>query len=412
MELFGIYALYRPIRLSDFSEYELQKIRLGNLQLLPFRDRSGRRILSIVGNLAMEFDPTLRAKAYFYFWMIASDDIESQQKGVVFLVWPTLDNSVGSSNNNSASASGGRDRDSGGLRGGRSSNFTSTSSTISNKLKQAIPDQTDRRLHIKMNAAAPIRICAVHFCYPNKPFYHVLRSVMTMTLGIHYRHRLKFHVGEGIELQYILKSYGIPIENLPITDTGNIKTTYLKQWLRVRKIVEVEITPSGQSTKLLSIIECPRSVDVIFRPGTSMLCHPGNVTFRGLIESKQHRTAVKRSEKEKVALEIINDIQLLGGRFLNWNNIGYWMDITHNLPVCVDKIVVSYRDYKKKVRNATNAAMLMNNNSSSGNGNGSSSSGGNGNSNSNGNGNSSGSGGGSYPEERDGKKARTHSFDD
>ena len=37
LELFGIYALQRPIRLSDFTESELHIFRMGNLQLLPFR---------------------------------------------------------------------------------------------------------------------------------------------------------------------------------------------------------------------------------------------------------------------------------------------------------------------------------------------------------------------------------------
>jgi hypothetical protein len=267
--------------------------------------------------------PIRKLKAYFYFWMAASNDVETQQKGVVFLVWPTI-NKEGT--------------------------------TIS----QMIPNQTDRKLHIKCNEAAPIRICAVHFCFPNTPVFHLLRSVMTMTLGVSYRNRLKFHVGEGIELQYILKGFGIPIENLPITDTGNIKTTYLKQWLRVRKVIEVEMTPSGQSTKSLSIIECPRSFDVIFRPGTSMFSHPGNVTFRGLVESKQDRTTIKKTDKEMVALEIISDIQKLpngGGRFLIWDNTGYWSDISNDIPTCVEKIAVSYRDYKAKIRHSnTNIA--------------------------------------------------------
>ncbi|OEU23355.1 hypothetical protein FRACYDRAFT_233528 [Fragilariopsis cylindrus CCMP1102] len=331
-ELFGDYALERSIKLSDFSKHEIQILRTGYYQLWPFRDRAGRRILSIVGNLGMEFDPTLRTgpdpiKAYFYFWMVASNDVETQQKGVVFLVYPTISKKDGGSG-------------------------SSKGATISQMM---LPNQIDRILHKKCNEAAPIRIAAVHFCLPNTPFFHLLRSVMTMTLPVSYRNRLKFHVGEGIELQYILKGFGIPTENLPITDTGNIKTTYLKQWLRVRKVIEVEMTPSGQSTKTLSIIECPRSVDVIFRPGTSMLCHPGNVTFRGLVESKQHRTTVKKTDKEQVALEIINDIQNLpngGGRFLIWDNIGYWSDISNDIPICVEKIAISYRDYKSKIRHS------------------------------------------------------------
>ena len=155
LELYGIFALQRKIKLADFSKHEMQILRAGYFQIFPFRDRSGRRIMSIVGNMGAQYDPFVRLKAYFYFWMTAAEDVESQQKGVVFLVWP----------------------------GG--------SQSIKN-----IPSQKDRILHQKCNDAAPIRIAAVHFCFPNEPFYHFLRSIMTMTLGRSYRLRLKFHVGK------------------------------------------------------------------------------------------------------------------------------------------------------------------------------------------------------------------------
>ena len=60
--LFGEYALQRPIRLSDFPEEEMQAIRTGNLQLLPFRDRSGRRIITGVEGLAIQFEESLRVR--------------------------------------------------------------------------------------------------------------------------------------------------------------------------------------------------------------------------------------------------------------------------------------------------------------------------------------------------------------
>jgi len=308
VEMYGIFALQRKVQLTDFSKNELQILRAGYFQMFPFRDRSGRRVMCIVGNMGKEYDPCIRLKAYFYFWMAASEDIESQQKGVVFLVWP------------------------------------GTSSSVLN-----LPCRNDRILHMKCNQAAPIRIAAVHFCFPNETFFHLLRSMMAMTLAINYRYRLKFHVGEVTELRYHLRSYGIPVDLTPITDSGHIKTTYLKQWSRLRKIVEVGMTPDGIKTNKISIIECPRSNDVIFRPGTSNLCHPGNVVFRGLIEAKQNRTTVKRSEKEEVALEIIRDVQETGGHFLIWDNGGWWSKL-NDVNLISTKIAISYRDFKMKAQ--------------------------------------------------------------
>jgi len=308
VELYGLFALQRKVQLSDFSKNEMKILRAGYFQTLPFRDRSGRRIMCIVSTMGIQYDPMLRSKAYFYFWMTAAEDVESQQKGVVFLVWPGPTEGV-----------------------------------------RNIPNQTDRTLHMKCNEASPIRLAAVHFCYPNTPFFQLLRSIMAMTLSMTYRLRLKFHVGEGVELHYILKGYGIPIDLIPITDSGNVKTTYLKQWLRLRKIMEVGFLPSGVEAHNISIIECPRSNDVIFRPGTSMLCHPGNVFFRGLIEAKQDRITVKRVEKQEVALEIIHEVGQTGGRFLMWDNGGWWSEMD-DIAVIIDKIVISYRDFKTKVK--------------------------------------------------------------
>ena len=50
LELFGDFALQRAIRLSDFDKEELRFIRMGYYQFMPFRDRSGRRIVTFLQN--------------------------------------------------------------------------------------------------------------------------------------------------------------------------------------------------------------------------------------------------------------------------------------------------------------------------------------------------------------------------
>ena len=67
LDLFGDYILKRPILLSDFSWDELQVFRRGHLQLLPYRDRSGRRIFASVGGFASDCTLVARVSDYFYF---------------------------------------------------------------------------------------------------------------------------------------------------------------------------------------------------------------------------------------------------------------------------------------------------------------------------------------------------------
>ena len=46
--LFGDVVLERPVQLCDFNKRELQFMRTGCIQFLPFRDRSGRRIMIVI----------------------------------------------------------------------------------------------------------------------------------------------------------------------------------------------------------------------------------------------------------------------------------------------------------------------------------------------------------------------------
>ena len=49
-ELYGDIALQRPIRIDNLNRVELSYLKSGQYQLLPYRDRSGRRILVDVTN--------------------------------------------------------------------------------------------------------------------------------------------------------------------------------------------------------------------------------------------------------------------------------------------------------------------------------------------------------------------------
>jgi hypothetical protein len=52
-EIYGEFALRRPIRMQDFNREELAFLKSGQYQLLPYRDRGGRRIMAIVSDQRM-----------------------------------------------------------------------------------------------------------------------------------------------------------------------------------------------------------------------------------------------------------------------------------------------------------------------------------------------------------------------
>lgn len=302
--LFGEYALQRPIRLSDFSESEMQVVRTGNLQLLPFRDRSGRRIITGVEGLAIQFDQKIRFKILYYLMWVAGQDVETQSKGIVVIIWPVPEIALRHFKND-----------------------------LRNK-ERTIEDQT------MLYEGASIRVVVYHFCVPDNFLMNVFRKIFAITVGKDQRSRIKFHSGHDTQLKYLLKGYGIPIDLIPLTATGNVKTQNLRTWLKLRNTIE--------KAEDDSIIECPGSNDVLFRPSKLIKGHPGNVKFHNLIES-YHEKGVRTTAASK---QITDDILKDNGFILVWDKRGWWTKETDDSQMRF-KVSVSYRDFKKKNRAQT-----------------------------------------------------------
>jgi len=200
----------------------------------------------------------------------------------------------------------------------------------------------------------PVRTCSIHFCIPDIPLFHIYRACFILTMSNSYRNRMKFHHGENVEIRYALKGYGIPVELIPLTDTGNIKTIYLKQWMKLRRSIDAMKMSKKGLNVMLNVIECPRSQDVVFRSGTSMSCHPGNVRFRCLLESITCPDVVLiKTTQAELAEQVILKIQETGGRFLKWNNQGFWTEIRDKLQIH-SKVALSIRDFKYKSKTQRN----------------------------------------------------------
>jgi hypothetical protein len=258
--------------------------------------------------------------------LVASEDVESQRRGLISIVWPGRNHHTKSENEN----------------------------TI----------KLDRISFLKrVYANLPIRTCVIHFCFPNEPLFQIARPLFILSMP-DYLNRMKFHHAEYVETHYRLKGFGVPVELVPLTDTGNIKTVYLKQWIKIRRMIELEHSTSnddvasGSSTGELSvdgdtnedtsIIECPGLNDVAFRSGTALSCHPGNARFRYMVEMKL--AVVTDKTQAELAQQLVEEVESKGGKFLKWENKGhYWIELKDNLLVHT-KVAMSIRDYKYKAR--------------------------------------------------------------
>ena len=254
-------------------------------------------------------------KAIYYLDWVLTDDVETQRKGVVGVLW-------------------------------------CPSHIISSSLTQFRPGPKDHIKGPKYYKGVPARTVAIHVCLPNQPIFHLIWAVMAVCVGQE-RKRFIRHSGEGIEVQYRLHGYGIPVDLLPITETGNIKTKNHQQWLKVRRMIEREGKSTDDDESNDNIVECPRLNDVIFRVGDSYMHHPGNVMFRGLIESKyeEYNTA-GRNEKATIILSLVDAVLNRNGRFLVWD--AQWWTVLHDREKMRNKVAGAFKDQRRRLKASSN----------------------------------------------------------
>jgi len=366
LEIYGEKALQRPIRMTDLDKEDLSYLREGQVQVLPLRDRSGRRIVCLAANTLKEFPKRVLLKVYIYMYggVFTNNDVghlESQRKGVVVIVIP-----------------------------GHKVLGNDTMRDLERRLSWII---SRGKINDFVGSIIPMRIVAAHICLPEDAITRTLTSVYTMILSS-WLPKVKFHFGNALELRYKLQGYGIPIELIPSTDTGNIKSANLKQWIKLRRYLEWHV--QQQETNFYSsesesasdyessisnmtypshIVECPGSNDVIFRRGKSMNYHPGNVKFLNLIESdiQEHTFDAKTTQTRRMAIEkgIIRKVREGGGRFLTWEIENcWWVDMSKgnykgNCEIDKEiqrKIHYAFRDFRKKLLK-TQQNLIFNNSS-------------------------------------------------
>lgn len=333
-------ALKRQVRFSDFTKAEMKLFRKGFFQVLPVRDHAGRRVVSLLGGFEPGIDPIMRAKVTFYLLdVLTRENIETQQTGIVMVTEPYM------------WSTGDEKR--------------STSS-----LKFPHPQEglyyTKRVLE-----SMPDRLIAIHNCWPDNPAFRIISKLLTIygVSGSTQRLRLKFHHGAELELRYRLKSYGIPIELLPITETGSIKMGNHSHWMKTRKNIEQAMDKS------VTVVECPGLHDVGFRQGTSSMEHPGNVWCRDLIlflledrdlqikhnpniEFSSYNTtsgnnnSIAAKIHNEVVERCVNQVEQRGGRFLEWNKErSAWIQIQGGTKIR-QKVSVLFHSIDRRYRKA------------------------------------------------------------
>mmetsp|Transcript_26814 Transcript_26814/g.62675 ORF Transcript_26814/g.62675 Transcript_26814/m.62675 type:complete len:446 (+) Transcript_26814:626-1963(+) len=397
VEVYGEEALRRPLRIEDLnSREELEVLSGGHQQLLPFRDKSGRRVLalhsdfnlppsSLLARSVLSRGPAM--KLVLYLWSVLMEDVEAQRSGLVVVFWPRYvnhrvglehleegkrDKEVTTSNeNNTDSERNGTKQKRDKLKSRKQKKKRVKKQDSTNTFNVTPPDAESNSLGEIFFQAVPVRICSIHCCFPDTPFFRMIRYFFLFILGDNFRTRMKTHQGHGTEVLYSLMGYGIPVDTLPFDETTQtVKTKNQAAFVEVRRRIEAEYhddlnrnrnnrfcddnsdasIESDDSTRC-SMIECPSLNDVIFRAGKSYMSHPGNMMFRGLIEKhiEEHNTA-SQDRKKRLTWELINEVEAKDGRFLEYNRgLGTWTVLSDRNQTR-HKIATYFKEYRRKIR--------------------------------------------------------------
>ncbi|KAL3912165.1 MAG: hypothetical protein SGILL_006992 [Bacillariaceae sp.] len=280
LRLFGQEKLTKhPITVSDFDKESRKCLEGGFFQLLQSRDVAGRAIMVVMPMCHFEgeyIDNLLRA--YFYMIMVATQDVETQRKGLILM-----------------GCNVGPQR------------------------------RVDRRLpwnvH-KVRQALPLRTMGIHYCYDD------IRMMPMMTIGMlvssaSSRVRFRAHYGKLQDINYKLTTFGIPDQCLPVTAEGEPKIKGHRAWVKARKKQEDQ-EDIVMNAKMVVV---PGRVDVLLGRGKPIQEHFGNLRYHVLLDHYQQAyESAKKFEKMQVAQKVVDLVHEYSGRFLKQEGAG-WIEV-------------------------------------------------------------------------------------
>eukprot|EP00980_Cylindrotheca_fusiformis_P012834 scaffold3169_cov107-Cylindrotheca_fusiformis.AAC.4 len=315
LETFGAEKLTkRSITLNDIGDESVQLIRRGCIQILPNRDSQGRVVLLSAPRFLESFfaesvDPfAIAIKAYWYLLSTLAEDEESQKKGIV---------------------------------------------TVSYSMDMP-PQREEGRKKMFWGATVvaqslPLRLACLHFCYNSSrigPFLPVVAVAFRSVI----RARIRIHQGSHSECQYKLMSFGIPIQEFPVTLDGGLQLANHEKWMEKRKKKEEYLE---KNPPINGAVDLPSKHDVLLGRGKPFYSHIGNRTLQELVENYYARyNKLEQYAKTRLAEDIVAVVHGYFGRFLKHDTeSGMWVEVSN--VEARDKVTHSFRRKRHLHRKAT-----------------------------------------------------------
>lgn len=370
-DLFGDVALVRQIELNDLNKKELKYLRGGQIQALLSRDKMGRRIFAVFGIYEVPIRERTRVETYLSFAAIA-DDKTTQMNGAVTIVFLSLSE------------------------------------------KTAVRyDSTEHRIIRKFANCAPVRYTAMHFCMPNEPVYRFFKTLIHALIRPEMRATTRFHNGSHMECNYALCQFGVPVDDIPKSVTGTIKSRSIQKFVRARMAIEeyrrercrllgvryvtkamedtlveaaTSFPPSQEAREQMQYLkgfspscpgtDCPELNCIVFGDRVTYK-HPPNVKFREYLRGKRHQQEElkelerqqhgkeKRSKERMFSAEFLDEIideafDILGFKFATYDkDAGWYTYIKPNTPENRQKLRKKISQLMRDERKRERASMTL-----------------------------------------------------
>mmetsp|Transcript_22001 Transcript_22001/g.54366 ORF Transcript_22001/g.54366 Transcript_22001/m.54366 type:complete len:494 (-) Transcript_22001:1258-2739(-) len=365
---FGKDKVAREITLDDLNEEDKRLLWSGLYHIQEERDRTGRTIIHWFGSLLGRFRAENVIRVTYIVWInIMLPDPVVQMKGLASVYHNT-------SRTGEEFVMPGMD-------------FVLTVTNVTNSF--------------------PIRYSVMHFCLQSGEGNLVLNnsllgSVLT-DLPLYTKVRSRIHVGSIIELQYELRSHGIPMDTFPVDINGNIRENVLNAWLYKYQREQGEgnklsphtgdgneprlaegnkIIPAAWNQQLLLLDNTqsldhmwpvvagennnlqlplaaaptpfaqalsvkPTENDVLLGRGRFTQSWPGNIKFREYLENQsEDYDKVPRKDRQKRAIELTHELIANGVRFFEQNAAGVWEEA--EFTTSMKKVSQLFRSIRKK----------------------------------------------------------------
>jgi hypothetical protein len=128
-----------------------------------------------------------------------------------------------------------------------------------------------------------------------------------------------------MECQYMLMTFGIQKELLPVDELGNPRYSFTENFFDRRKAIE----KAARSQQASDRIDFPSKRDVLLGRGKPYQAYSGNVMLAQLVDSRRDEyNRASRFEKTCISMDMVKAVKECNGRFLQRDeSSGGWVKV-------------------------------------------------------------------------------------